>query len=156
MRNELDVITLRGLTARGHHGVLPFEREGSQPFSADVSLWVDTRAAASTDDIDSTVSYADIAEEAVGVLTGPSVYLLETLAQRIADVALAHAQVQGVEVTIHKPMAPLRQQFSDVSVTIRRGAAVAGALPGASRLPSVDEGAPAPSPRRSVGDAGSA
>lgn len=154
MRDELDVITLRGLTARGHHGVFPFEREGSQPFSADVSLWVDTRAAASTDDIDSTVSYADIAEEAVAVLTGPSVYLLETLAQRIAEVALSHPQVQGVEVTIHKPMAPLRQQFSDVSVTIRRGAALEGprasAVPSSSSLPSSqphrpdDEGAPTP------------
>lgn len=153
MRDELDVITLRGLTARGHHGVLPFEREGTQPFSADVSLWVDTRAAASSDDIDATVSYADIAEEAVAVLTGPSVYLLETLAQRIADVALAHPQVQGVEVTIHKPMAPLRQQFSDVSVTIRRGAAlespVGAAVPSSSRTPRpvplpADEGVPAP------------
>lgn len=152
MKDELDVITLRGLTARGHHGVLPFEREGSQPFSADVSLWVDTRHAATTDDIDSTVSYADIAEEAVAVLTGPSVYLLETLAQRIADVALAHPQVQGVEVTIHKPMAPLRQQFSDVSVTIRRGAALESrsgvTVPPSSphpgpASPPVDEGAPA-------------
>ncbi|MGO3796547.1 MAG: 2-amino-4-hydroxy-6-hydroxymethyldihydropteridine diphosphokinase, partial [Pauljensenia sp.] len=136
MSSEFDIITLRGLTARGQHGVFPFEREGTQPFSVDVALWVDTRPAAAADDIDLTVSYADIAEEAVAVLTGPSVYLLETLASRVADVALTHPRVEGVEVTVHKPMAPLRQQFSDVSVTIRRGAAAGvsgpdttGALP---------------------------
>ncbi|MDN6794017.1 MAG: 2-amino-4-hydroxy-6-hydroxymethyldihydropteridine diphosphokinase [Propionibacterium sp.] len=136
MTNEFDIITLRGLTASGQHGVLPFEREGTQPFGVDVSLWVDTRPAAAADDIDLTVSYADIAEEAVAVLTGPSVHLLETLASRVADVALSHPRVQGVEVTVHKPMAPLRQRFSDVSVTIRRGAAAGvsgpdttGALP---------------------------
>lgn len=146
MSSEFDIITLRGLTARGQHGVFPFEREGTQPFSVDVALWVDTRPAAAADDIDLTVSYADIAEEAVAVLTGPSVYLLETLASRVADVALAHPRVEGVEVTVHKPMAPLRQQFSDVSVTIRRGAAagvsgpdITGALP---VVGIVDEGDP--------------
>ena len=90
MSSQYDIITLRGLSARGHHGVFPFEREGTQTFSVDVSLWVDTRPAAATDDIGLTVSYADIAEEAVAVLTGPSVHLLETLASRVADVALAN------------------------------------------------------------------
>lgn len=156
MSSQYDIITLRGLSARGHHGVFPFEREGTQTFSVDVSLWVDTRPAAATDDIGLTVSYADIAEEAVAVLTGPSVHLLETLASRVADVALAHPLVEGVEVTVHKPMAPLRQQFSDVSVTIRRGAAAGAdaddhavtALP----LTAPDEGDTAS--QDPVGDAG--
>jgi dihydroneopterin aldolase/2-amino-4-hydroxy-6-hydroxymethyldihydropteridine diphosphokinase len=122
-----DIITLRGLSARGHHGVYPFEREGTQPFTVDLSLWVDTRRAAAADDLDLTVDYGEIAGEAVAVLEGPSVYLLETLAQRIAEAALAHPRVHGVEVTLHKPMAPLRQQFSDVAITIRRGAAAESA-----------------------------
>ncbi len=121
MSGRLDIITLRGLSARGHHGVFSFEREGTQPFSVDLALYVDTRCAAAADDINQTVSYADIAEETVAVLVGPSVYLLETLAQRIAEAALSHPRVEGVEVTIHKPMAPLNQQFSDVTVTIQRG-----------------------------------
>lgn len=121
MARKLDIITLRGLSAAGRHGVFDSERESEQPFHVDISLWVDTTEAAHSDDIDQTVSYADIAEEAVAVLSGPSVSLLETLAQRVADAALAHPRVEGVEVTVHKPMAPLAQQFSDVLVTIRRG-----------------------------------
>ena len=123
MTGSLDIITLRGLAADGHHGVFDFERQSLQPFSVDLSLWVDTRAAAATDDIDLTVDYAGIAEQAVTVLQGQSVYLLETLAEKVAALAMSHPRVQGVEVTIHKPMAPLRQRFSDVSITIRRGAA---------------------------------
>ena len=105
MARKLDIITLRGLSAAGRHGVFDSERESEQPFHVDISLWVDTTEAAHSDDIDQTVSYADIAEEAVAVLSGPSVSLLETLAQRVADAALAHPRVEGVEVTVHKPMA---------------------------------------------------
>ncbi len=118
-----DVITLRGLSAAGRHGVYPFEREGVQSFTVDLSLWVDTRAAAASDDLELTVDYGQIAEEVAAVLEGPSVYLLETLAQRVAEAALSHPRVRAVEVTVHKPMAPLRQQFTDVALTIRRTAA---------------------------------
>lgn len=120
MRENLDVITLRGLSAVGHHGVYDFERSGSQVFSADLTLYVDARQAALTDDVKYTVDYSQIAEDAVKILTGTPVYLLETLAQRLVDAALAYTQVQAVEVTVHKPMAPVRHQFSDVSVTLRR------------------------------------
>lgn len=120
MRDKLDVITLRGIRARGNHGVYAFERENSQPFGVDLSLYVDTRAAARSDDIGQTVDYARIAKQVVDVLTGPPVYLVETLASRVAEAVLANPRVRAVDVTIHKPEAPLQEQFGDVSVTIRR------------------------------------
>ncbi len=120
MREGLDKITLRGLSAVGHHGVYEFERSGSQVFSADITLYVDARKAAETDDVAYTIDYSKVAEDAVNILTGEPVYLLETLADKLASAALAYAQVQSVEVTVHKPMAPVRHQFSDVSVTIFR------------------------------------
>lgn len=120
MRETADIITLRGLSAVGHHGVYEFERSGSQVFSADITLFVDSRQAAQTDDVAHTVDYSQIAEDAVAILTGTPVYLLETLADKLATEALKHPLVRGVEVTVHKPMAPIRHQFSDVSVTIRR------------------------------------
>lgn len=153
MSEAFDIITLRGLSARGHHGVYSFEREGTQPFSVDLSLWVDTTRAAATDDLDLTVDYGQIAEETVAVLEGPSVYLLETLAQRVADAALAHPRVQGVEVTLHKPMAPLRQQFSDVALTIRRGAAALPSSPLAAAAPS-SQSSPASPPMDEGGAVG--
>ena len=121
MSRRLDVIALRGLAANGVHGVLPEEHRARQPFVVDLALWVDASAAARTDDIADTVSYAVVADEVAAILTGPSVRLIETLGHRIADAVLAHELVRGVEVTVHKPKAPIAQTFSDVSVTVRRG-----------------------------------
>ena len=121
MSRPLDVITLRGLAAEAIHGVLPDEHLAAQPFVVDLRMWLDASEAARLDEIEETVSYAQIAEEIAAILTGPSVRLLETLGQRIADAVLAHERILGVEVTVHKPQAPIAQTFSDVSVTVRRG-----------------------------------
>ena len=60
------------------------------------------------------------AERIAAIVAGEPVNLLETLAQRIADVLLAYDGVRMVAVTVHKPHAPIDLQFADVSVTIRR------------------------------------
>nr|WP_218885714.1 dihydroneopterin aldolase [Kineococcus aurantiacus] len=117
----LDRIVLRGLTGRGHHGVLGFEREQGQPFGLDVALHLDTREAAAGDDLTATVNYGTLAVELVAVLTGDPVDLLETLAQRAADVCLAASpRVRAVDVVVHKPHAPVPTPFDDVELAIRR------------------------------------
>ena len=77
-------------------------------------------AAARSDDVADTVHYGEFADQVAAVLSGDPADLLETVAQRIADRALAYARVDAVEVTIHKPQAPITVPFDDVSVTIRR------------------------------------
>jgi 7,8-dihydroneopterin aldolase/epimerase/oxygenase len=115
-----DRIVLRGLKAQGHHGVYAFERERGQVFGCDAVLELDTSAAAAGDDLRKTVNYADLARELYAVLAGEPVNLLEALAQRLADVCLAHALVDAVEITVHKPQAELGVPFDDVTVSIRR------------------------------------
>jgi len=115
-----DRIALRGVTAHANHGVYAFERERGQTFSVDAVLEVDTRAAAVSDDLDKTVNYAELAQKLYAVLTGEPVNLLETLAQRLADVCLADPLVDAVEITVHKPQAELGVPFDDVTVTVRR------------------------------------
>lgn len=115
-----DRITLRGLRGRGHHGVLPDERAEGQEFVVDLSLWLDTRPAAEHDDLTRTVDYGALAERVVAAIESEPVDLIETLAARIAVVGLAEAAVQRVEVTVHKPSAPISVPFADVSVTVVR------------------------------------
>ena len=115
-----DRIALRGLRARGRHGVLPAEREGGQVFLVDVVLDVDTRAAAAGDDLAATVDYAGLSTAVVELVEGEPVRLIETLAARVADRCLAESRVLAVEVTVHKPQAPVPVTFDDVTVTIRR------------------------------------
>lgn len=119
MNSRRVIIALKGLGALANHGVYDFERTQEQRFSADVVMWVET--AGTTDDITATVSYADIADETMAILTGNPVDLIETLAETIASRVMSHEGVVGTEVTVHKPDAPIGHPFSDVSVTVRAG-----------------------------------
>ena len=119
MSSRRVIIALKGLGAMANHGVYDFERTQEQRFSADVVMWVET--AGTTDDIAATVSYADIADETMAILTGNPVDLIETLAETIASRVMSHEGVVGTEVTVHKPDAPIGHPFSDVSVTVRAG-----------------------------------
>lgn len=115
-----DHITLTGLRASAFHGVLEHERRTGQVFIIDVTIWLDLEAAAASDDLDLTVHYGELAEEVVASVESNPVDLIETLAERVANVALAHRPVTRVIVTVHKPSAPITVPFADVSVTIER------------------------------------
>lgn len=114
----IDRITITGLTATGHHGVLPEERRDGQLFVVDVELELplDTRS----DDLTRTVNYAEVADHVVAVITGEPCNLIETVAGRVADRCLSFPLVSGVLVTVHKPRAPVPHTFTDLSVTIHR------------------------------------
>ncbi len=116
----LDRLALRGVRARGRHGVHDHERRDGQEFVVDAVLGLDARSAAAGDDLSRTVDYGGLATRLVAVVTGEPVRLIETLAQRLAQVCLAEPAVMEVEITVHKPQAPLAIAFEDVSVTISR------------------------------------
>ena len=118
-----DRITLRGLRARGYHGVFEHERRDGQEFVIDAVLWTDTTAAAAGDDLAGTADYGALAGRLVAVVTGEPVDLIETLASRLAAACLADPAVREAEVTVHKPQAPIPFPFDDVAVTIRRSRA---------------------------------
>jgi len=118
--DELDEITLTGLTVFGYHGVFDFERRQGQEFTVDLTLQLSLVAAAASDDVADTVHYGELADTVAAIVAGEPVNLIETLANRIADAALEDARVQNVAVTVHKPSAPIQQSFADVSVTVRR------------------------------------
>ena len=115
-----DRIALRGLAVRGHHGVFDSERVDGQEFVIDVVLEVDTSAAAHSDELTDTVDYGALASTIAALVAGPPVNLLETLADRIAQACLDDVRVASVEVSVHKPHAPIALTFDDVVVTIVR------------------------------------
>ncbi|MCD5346146.1 dihydroneopterin aldolase [Agromyces sp. H3Y2-19a] len=119
-RDRRDRITLTGLRVRAHHGVFEFERAEGQEFVIDVTVAVDLAAAARGDDLASTVHYGELAEQVVAAVERDPVDLIETVAERVAGVALGFTAVDEVEVTVHKPQAPIAVPFGDVSVTIVR------------------------------------
>ncbi len=115
-----DRLAVRGLAIHGHHGVFAHERRDGQEFVIDLVLGVDTRVAARSDDLQDTVDYGTLVDEVRTAVADDPVDLIETLAQRIADVCLRNALVDTVEVTVHKPHAPIQATFEDVALTINR------------------------------------
>ena len=119
--NPLDQITLTGLRARAHHGVFKHERRDGQEFVVDVTVHVQLRDAAESDELTQTIHYGELAEEVVAAVERDPVDLIETVAERVAQVVLAHEHAIFVDVTVHKPAAPITVPFADVAVTVHRG-----------------------------------
>ncbi|GIG53747.1 2-amino-4-hydroxy-6-hydroxymethyldihydropteridine diphosphokinase [Demequina activiva] len=149
---ELDQIAVEGIRVSGYHGVNANEREDGQLFLADVVAHVNTRAAGGGDDLSKTVNYSDLADKAAEVLAGSPFKLIEAVADHIARELLDFEGIQCVDVTVHKPQAPLHVEFKDVTVTIRRdlrdgglwAAKRIGSSAGFSDDPNSPEGSHAP------------
>lgn len=114
-----DVIGISGLRFLARHGVFEEEREADHPFVVDIEAETDTRASGLSDDLSLTISYADLAGDARAIVESGPVGLIETLAERIAERILARDPL-AVTVTVHKPEAPVGEDFSDAFVRIRR------------------------------------
>lgn len=118
-----DRVTVTGIEAFGRHGVFDHEKADGQRFTCDVTLWVDTRRAAARDDLAEAVDYGAVAQAVHAVLAGPPRDLIEAVAADVADAVLTDARVLAVDVTIHKPQAPITVPFADVTVAVHRSRA---------------------------------
>ena len=116
----LDHLVIRGLEIFARHGVFDFERRDGQVFVIDLDLEIDSTPAAISDDLSDTLDYGRLVSGVETAVQQDPVDLIETLAQRIADVCLAYELVERVEVTVHKPHAPIEATFSDVALRINR------------------------------------
>lgn len=114
-----DTISLHGLREFGYHGVFDFEKEQGQEFIVDVDIQTNFAAAVASDNIEKTVNYADVAAIAVEGIKEQRFDLIESLADHIAQRVLKLDGVVAVEVTVHKPQAPIQAEFADVRVTRR-------------------------------------
>ncbi|MDO9496744.1 MAG: dihydroneopterin aldolase [Nocardioides sp.] len=115
-----DELVISGVECYGYHGVFDFEKRAGQSFVIDLALGFDTAPAAASDDLRDTVDYGSLVLSVKAAVEKDPVDLIESLAQRIADVCLLDARVEWARVTVHKPDAPIEATFSDVALTITR------------------------------------
>lgn len=116
----VDELSVVGIECWGHHGVFEHEKRDGQQFVIDLTLGVDTRPAAGSDDLRDTVDYGSLVDEVARAVARDPVDLIETLAERIAGVCLLDVRVEWARVTVHKPDAPIENPFGDVRLTITR------------------------------------
>lgn len=112
-----DAITLN-LDLAGSHGVFDFEKTETHPFPVTLTLHTIGSVAGHTDDLADTINYAEVADKVKALIEGPSLNLIETLAEKVAEIGLASGAV-AVDVTVGKPEVPI-DYASNVSVSIRR------------------------------------
>ena len=116
-----DRISLVGLEVFARHGVFAHEQEQGQVFVVDVHMDLDLASASASDALSDTVDYGRVAELVHAAVSTERWDLIERVAGRVVDVVLeADARIEAVEVTVHKPSAPIGRAFDDVSVTLRR------------------------------------
>ena len=116
-----DMIFVTGLALHAYHGVMQHEAKVGQSFGLDLVLEIDLAAASRTDKLANTVGYDQVVAVASSAFCERRYRLIEAAAGAVADAILARfAQVSAVQVTVHKPHAPIPATFVDVGVTLHR------------------------------------
>lgn len=116
-----DKISLKGIWGFGYHGVFDHEAKNGQDFFVDLEISLDLSKPSKSDNLAETIDYGSLADLVVEEITGERVQLIERLAGRIADrIKSGHPEITAIDVTVHKPKAPVSAQTSDISVTITR------------------------------------
>jgi dihydroneopterin aldolase len=113
-------LVIERLEFQGHCGIIPEERQVPQPIAVDLELYYETDTAATTDDIDRAVDYAQVSERVVEVGLSQDCCLVETLAERIVNMVFAEFPVSRVQVWLRKLAPPLKQVLGSVGVRLDR------------------------------------
>ncbi|PHS42080.1 MAG: dihydroneopterin aldolase [Robiginitomaculum sp.] len=121
MTNTSTKIIIKGLEVLASIGVHPHEHASTQPIIIDIELDMGAMPTPEDDRLEETLDYALVADKAAELAQEAHVQLVETLAGRIAEWALAaDARVQACTVRIAKPHALINAQTAGVEYTLQR------------------------------------
>jgi len=113
-----DYIEIRDLLLRTIVGINPGERQNKQDVLINLRLETDLTKAGQSDDIADTLNYRTLCKEVIARVEASGFFLVERLAEDVAQVCLTYPSVLSVRVTLEKPGA-LRFSRS-VGVVIER------------------------------------
>jgi len=116
----MDEIAITGIRGFGYHGLFEHEKKDGQEFFVDVRITADLSSACQSDRIESTIDYGKVAIRVKELIETNSFNLIERLAEVIAERLKSEFSIDAIEVTVHKPNAPVGIDLRDISVTIRR------------------------------------
>ena len=98
-----DKILIKDLLLRCIIGINDIERKEKQDVVINLVIWSDLSKAAKSDDIRKTIDYKTITKDIISFVEKSEFFLVETLAEKIAQVCLRHDKVDKVKVTVEKP-----------------------------------------------------
>ncbi len=115
----MDTVFIRELRAETVIGVYDWERDIRQAVVLDLEMATDNRSAAATDSIDDALDYAAVSRRLLSFIESSEFQLIETLAERVADIVLTEFDVPWLRLRLAKPGAVAEAR--DVGVVIERG-----------------------------------
>ena len=115
----MDIVFINDLRIETIIGIYDWERKVKQTISLDLEMGADIRKAAKTDAIEDTLNYKAVAKRLISFVGESEYQLVETLAEKIAEIVLAEFSVPWLKLTVHKPGAVRGSR--DVGVMIERG-----------------------------------
>ncbi|MBL3591029.1 MAG: dihydroneopterin aldolase [gamma proteobacterium endosymbiont of Lamellibrachia anaximandri] len=115
----MDIVFIRNLRVETVIGIYDWEREIRQPVVIDLEMGADIARAAESDHIDDTLDYKAVSKRLIQFVEGSEFQLVETLAERCADIVLDEFEVPWVRLTMNKIGAVSAAR--DVGVIIERG-----------------------------------
>ena len=104
---------LTGISASGHHGANPGEKDRAQDFVVDLDVEVEV----GDDELASTADYRTLIRTARETVGRDSLDLLESLAHAVANEVLALDGVMKVSAIVHKPAAARSNEVEGVAAT---------------------------------------
>ena len=115
----MDIVFINDLRIETIIGIYDWERKVKQTISLDLEMGADIRKAAKTDAIEDTLNYKAVAKRLISFVGESEYQLVETLAEKIAEIVLNEFSVPWLKLTVHKPGAVRGSR--DVGVIIERG-----------------------------------
>jgi dihydroneopterin aldolase len=115
----MDKIFLHELKVETIIGIWEWERKIRQTVIIDLEMSADIAKAAATDEVVDTLNYKSVAKRIQGFVADSRFQLVETLAEKIAEIIRGEFGVAWVRVTVHKPGAIRGSR--DVGIDIERG-----------------------------------
>ena len=115
----MDIVYIHDLRIETIIGIFDWERERKQTVSLDLEMGTDIRAAAASDDIHKTLDYKSVSKRLISFIEGSEFFLIETMAERIAQIVLEEFDVPWLRLRVGKPGAVTGAK--DVGVIIERG-----------------------------------
>jgi dihydroneopterin aldolase len=115
----MDIVFINDLRIETIIGIYDWERKVKQTISLDLEMGTDIRKSAATDAIEDTLNYKAVAKRLIACVEDSEYLLVETLAEKIAEIVLSEFSVPWLKLTVHKPGAVRGSR--DVGVIIERG-----------------------------------
>lgn len=115
----MDIIYLKELKIETVIGIYAWERQIKQTVVLDIEMAADIRKAAKTDRVEDTLDYKSVTKRLIEFVSHSEFQLIETLAERIAEILLTEFSIPWVQLQLSKPGAI--RGARDVGVILERG-----------------------------------